>query len=373
MIRLDSTLKKLQVVLNAAPATAQLSIVACWSDKTAFSYNGSQSSILTNGTAAVDVVAAPSAASVRDIDYITIFNSDTAVAVVTVIYNNNSVLSTVVKVTLPIGSTLKYTHANSWAVIDSQGGQASSPPNLTGPISSSGGVTTITAQTGTGTTFVMSQSPTLVTPNIGNATAGTFVAGGSCSLGGAIGAESLRVVPIASAINRFVINGCAAGGSINNYCDGLDTQIPLAISSKGAGAITFYSSIFANIQLRIRCDFASINYLEIFGSTTGNSLLLRAEGVDANVGASIFSKGNGTLVFGYNQGVNGYLSLSTLRSAFTQIVNIPVFTVALLPAGILGDRATVSDAVAPTFLTALTGGGAIKTPVFHNGTIWVAG
>jgi hypothetical protein len=49
------------------------------------------------------------------------------------------------------------------------------------------------------------------------------------------------------------------------------------------------------------------------------------------------------------------------------------FTVATLPAGTIGMRTYVTDAVAPTFLGALTGGGAIKAPVFYNGTAWVAG
>lgn len=49
------------------------------------------------------------------------------------------------------------------------------------------------------------------------------------------------------------------------------------------------------------------------------------------------------------------------------------YTVATLPAGVVGQRAFVTDATAPTFLGALTGGGAIVTPVFRNATIWVAG
>jgi len=48
---------------------------------------------------------------------------------------------------------------------------ASAPGNLSGVITSVGAVTSITAQTGTGTTFVTSVSPTLTTPNIGVATA----------------------------------------------------------------------------------------------------------------------------------------------------------------------------------------------------------
>jgi len=45
------------------------------------------------------------------------------------------------------------------------------PGNLTGPITSVGAATSIASQTGTGTKFVVDTSPTLVTPNIGVATA----------------------------------------------------------------------------------------------------------------------------------------------------------------------------------------------------------
>lgn len=50
------------------------------------------------------------------------------------------------------------------------------------------------------------------------------------------------------------------------------------------------------------------------------------------------------------------------------------YTVSTLPAaGTAGRRAYVTDATAPTFLGALTGGGAVVCPVFDNGTAWVAG
>jgi len=48
---------------------------------------------------------------------------------------------------------------------------AIAPSNLTGPITSVGPATSVAAQTGTGSTFVMQASPTLTTPNIGVATA----------------------------------------------------------------------------------------------------------------------------------------------------------------------------------------------------------
>jgi len=49
------------------------------------------------------------------------------------------------------------------------------------------------------------------------------------------------------------------------------------------------------------------------------------------------------------------------------------YTVATLPAaGTAGRRTYVTDALAPTFLGALTGGGAVVSPVFDNGTAWVS-
>ena len=49
------------------------------------------------------------------------------------------------------------------------------PTNLTGPITSVANVTSVASQTGTGTKFVVDQSPTIVTPTLsGNTTAGTI-------------------------------------------------------------------------------------------------------------------------------------------------------------------------------------------------------
>ena len=64
------------------------------------------------------------------------------------------------------------------------------PSNLTGPITSVGPATSVAAQTGTGSTFVMQNSPTLTTPNIGVATAtsvnGTTIPASKTSLVGRV-------------------------------------------------------------------------------------------------------------------------------------------------------------------------------------------
>jgi hypothetical protein len=48
------------------------------------------------------------------------------------------------------------------------------------------------------------------------------------------------------------------------------------------------------------------------------------------------------------------------------------YLVANLPTGTLGSQAIVTDATAPTYLGVLVGGGTVKCPVWHNGTIWVS-
>lgn len=70
---------------------------------------------------------------------------------------------------------------------------------------------------------------------------------------------------------------------------------------------------------------------------------------------------------------NALTSVMTVRQDKTTVISA-AFTVATLPAaGVQGRRAHVTDATTPTFLGTLTGGGAVVTPVYDNGTAWVAG
>ncbi len=96
---------------------------------------------------------------------------------------------------------------------------------------------------------------------------------------------------------------------------------------------------------------------------------------------SISKNGNsGGLSFNSTTDVDGIFSQDLLvtRNAtttgiavFGSVARLKGYTVATLPAGVQGDTAFVTDALAPTYLTAVTGGGAVVAPVFHNGTAWV--
>lgn len=68
------------------------------------------------------------------------------------------------------------------------------------------------------------------------------------------------------------------------------------------------------------------------------------------------------------------LTLSTTLDTTGPIRGSHGYTVATLPtAGTAGRMAYVTDALAPSFLTAVVGGGAVIAPVFDNGTNWIGG
>jgi hypothetical protein len=86
--------------------------------------------------------------------------------------------------------------------------------------------------------------------------------------------------------------------------------------------------------------------------------------------------GNDGLGLGSNTTVigNSSTTLTALSGNVTAggTIKTQGYTVATLPAGTLGMMAYVTDAVAPSYLGVLVGGGAIKCPVFYNGTAWVS-
>lgn len=111
--------------------------------------------------------------------------------------------------------------------------------------------------------------------------------------------------------------------------------------------------------------------LVIQGATSGGVGLK----VPAVAGSNLITLPAGTTDFSATGGVGQVVRQANAGGAFTVGLDTG-YTVAGLPAaavGLKGARAYVTDATAPTFLGALTGGGAIVTPVFCNGAAWVAG
>ena len=84
-------------------------------------------------------------------------------------------------------------------------------------------------------------------------------------------------------------------------------------------------------------------------------------GVVDSSGNTTFSLTGTTPVFTFGQKI--------VHSAPTTLKG---YTVGTLPTGTQGDICFVTDALAPIYLVTVVGGGAIVTPVFFDGTNWVA-
>ena len=121
MIRLDTVNRSLRIVLAGAITTNQLPITVAYSDKTATSYSGGTQLSTSNSTTPVTICSAPAASTVRDIDYINIYNADTVAATVIVSYLDTATSYSQHDVTLQVDDTLTYTHAAGWVVTSKAG------------------------------------------------------------------------------------------------------------------------------------------------------------------------------------------------------------------------------------------------------------
>lgn len=117
-IVINGTTESIQVVLDAAPSTNQLPCTASFADQNG---NGGDTTINTNGTTPVTLVAAPGASIVRAVNSVSIPNRDTATRIVTVNKLISGTPFQIVRVTLVTGSQLYYENSGGWRVLDTNG------------------------------------------------------------------------------------------------------------------------------------------------------------------------------------------------------------------------------------------------------------
>jgi len=88
-------------------------------------------------------------------------------------------------------------------------------------ITSVGSVTSIASQVGTGSTFVVSNSPTITTPVI-------------AQINDASANATLKLASIASAVNQVTIENSSTGNAVHVTATGTDASIGLHLAGKGA-------------------------------------------------------------------------------------------------------------------------------------------
>ena len=142
---------------------------------------------------------------------------------------------------------------------------------------------------------------------------GSVSAVGVWSLGAAVGSESLRVTPVASAVNYWNAAGAVTGANPYLQANGSDTNIGFTYTTKGSGSHFFQTNNFASIQFVVAHTASAVNYLQVTGGAAGGGVVISAQGSDANIDLVLASKGTGVLAFGtYTAGIvaqAGYISI----------------------------------------------------------------
>lgn len=141
------------------------------------------------------------------------------------------------------------------------------------------GATTAAAGTFTSLTITGGINNTAIgntTPSTGVFT--TLDATGQTSLGGTVGAEGLRVLNTASSVNYVQISGNTTGNGAVIQAAGGDTNITLALSSKGTGPISFNTNGNALVQAQILNTASATRSLTFTGSNGGNPTISASAG-----------------------------------------------------------------------------------------------
>lgn len=118
------------------------------------------------------------------------------------------------------------------------------------------------------------------------------------TVGAAEGSESLRVVPVASAVNRAQVLGATTGNGPTLNATGTDAAVGINYSTKGAGAHAFFTNDSTELQLAVTRTEAAVNFPSVTGSVAGQPVPLAAAGADTNIDLILTPKGTGNVRFG---------------------------------------------------------------------------
>lgn len=121
MLRLILTTDRIQVVLGGNITANHLQCYSSYKDYTTTTCVEGRTLVNTNNTTDVDLVPAPGSSTFREVDYLSVFNSDTSNATVTVKFDMNGTEAILWKGILGTGEKLQYSK-NGFEVITNNGG-----------------------------------------------------------------------------------------------------------------------------------------------------------------------------------------------------------------------------------------------------------
>jgi phosphotransferase system HPr-like phosphotransfer protein len=98
-----------------------------------------------------------------------------------------------------------------------------------------------------------------------------------------------------SAVNYMTLTGSATGNGVAISAEGTDTNVGVLVSSKGTGSVSIQSGNTARTIAQFVNVASSVNFVQVAGSATGNTVTLSAQGSDTNVDLTLTPKGTGVL------------------------------------------------------------------------------
>lgn len=184
----------------------------------------------------------------------------------------------------------------------------------------------------------------------------TFPLDGGVSIVNTSSSGSSNGLSITTSNGGFGMSVTASGAST-----GIDTNTASGLAINAASTSTGRTASFSSSS--------SQTNVNVQATGTGQNAYFSTSSSGDNITAS--STGSGLNFVGQDNVTNTF-TVSKTGIVTANIFRLKNYTVATLPAGTQGDTAFVTDALAPTYLVTIVGGGAVVTPVFYNGTNWVA-
>lgn len=163
---------------------------------------------------------------------------------------------------------------------------------------------------------------------------------------------------------------------------GLTLLAGLTCTTIGCGAITSTGSVVggsaSTLGLTSKLGITSAASGRVLFAGTGGAALTRFSFHAETSSDAAFQVSGTGITLGLADGTAGGSATMSGTLAVTGVTTFGAqarlkgYIVSTLPAGTQGDTAFVTDALTPTFLTTVVGGGAVVTTVFYNGTNWVS-
>lgn len=123
----------------------------------------------------------------------------------------------------------------------------------------------------------------------------------------------LNTIQVGSAQNYVAVFNNVTGSPPGIATEGINADVGLTIQTKGLGNIAMYNG--SNLALVLTAVASAVNYIDLVQSATGNAPIIAAAGSDANVALTLQVKAAGGVV----------VSSSTLANGFELVPNATTF------------------------------------------------